>query len=117
MISLDQIQDMARKAARKARERGDLPMSFPLGFDPEDLRHIPYTGTLKFPGYKFVESLFVDASGMGDEDEPAMTFRAFTQYVREHVPYGYCYAISQAGEFQVYIDVYQSPAYCKIARI
>ena len=59
-------------------------------------------------GYKFIENCFVDSSGWGAENEPAMTVEQFTKRIEElvnthEVIYTY---ITNAGQFQVNMGVY-----------
>lgn len=106
MMSPETISYLARKQARAAAKNG----SKPLIIEAEDLpriatviRHIPNIGTYRPRGYKLVETLFVDKSGMGSENEPAMTFTKFCSVVRP----GYAYAIIEEGQFQVVIGEFQ----------
>lgn len=64
--------------------------------------------TMELKGYKFIENLFVDSSGLGQEDEPAMTQSQFMKRINELLnEYGTIYtAISGAGMFQVNLAVY-----------
>ena len=50
-------------------------------------------------GYKKVNEYFVDNSGWGSENEPALTARQFLGKVKQ----GYYYGITDMGQFQVYI--------------
>lgn len=54
-------------------------------------------------GYKETEIYFVDASGFGSENEPALTASQFLAKVKA----GHYYAITNAGQFQVYITEYE----------
>ncbi len=104
------IRDLADQAARKARRDGREPYGF---FDASDVersaRSIPFLGSYVPKGYRLVESLFVDSSGFGTEGEPAMTFPAFIERVAKDVGEGnrYFYGITESGQFQVYIGVYE----------
>ena len=102
MMDLRTIQSMAREAAKEARKNGILP----LEIWPEDLdrgisllHDIPFIGNMRPKGYKKVNEYFVDSSGFGAEDEPALTIRAFLKKLRP----GYAYAVTQAGQLQVYV--------------
>ncbi len=53
-------------------------------------------------GYKIVNTFFVDNSGFGQVGEMALTFSQFLNKVKK----GYCYAIKEVGQFQVYINEY-----------
>jgi hypothetical protein len=54
-------------------------------------------------GYELVNTYFVDNSGFGSEDEPALTFNRFLDKVKG----GYYYGIKEVGQFQVYIVEYK----------
>jgi hypothetical protein len=57
-------------------------------------------------GYELVETYFVDNSGFGASDEPALTFNSFLDKVKT----GYFYGIREVGQFQVYIGEYRKLA-------
>ena len=52
---------------------------------------------------------FVDSSGVGHEDEPALTSDQFLselrQYIRENPDHGF--GLSGVGQFQVYVSAYR----------
>jgi len=50
-------------------------------------------------GYELVETYFVDNSGFGAMDEPALQAGAFLKKVKA----GYYYGITETGQFQIYI--------------
>jgi hypothetical protein len=109
MMSLATIKELSRKAARQAAREHLIP----LMVQAEDLdhieiyiRHIPNLGTYAPEGYVKVDEYFVDKTGLGYEDEPAMTFGAFCKRLKENGP-GYGYAITEEGQFQIYVGVYQ----------
>ena len=54
-------------------------------------------------GYKVTEVYFVDNSGFGSENEPALTASAFLAKVKS----GKYYAITGQGQFQVYVTEYE----------
>lgn len=64
--------------------------------------------TMELKGYKLIEKLFCDSSGLGAEDEPALTAEQLREKLlsiaREH---GTIYtSIIECGQFQVYIGVF-----------
>ena len=63
---------------------------------------------MKSQGYEYIENLFVDSSGFGREDEPAMTIPYFEKYLLSLLEkHGTLYsAITSAGQFQVNIGIY-----------
>lgn len=60
-------------------------------------------GCYKPEGWELREKLFVDSSGWGAEGEPALTIKQFLSRVKA----GLGYAICQAGQFQVYVNVFE----------
>lgn len=65
--------------------------------------------TMELKGYELVKELFVDSSGFGMDDEPALTKNQFTEeltnLLREHEE---LYAtLTGVGQFQVYIGLFR----------
>lgn len=118
------IQALSDEAARKARRGGQLPYGF---FDEAEVDRVEASGRAPLPflgsyvprGYKLVDQLFVDSSGFGCEDEPALTQGQFFARVREHVRDGnrYFYAVTEAGQFQVYVGVYEQRAVRRASKV
>jgi len=54
-------------------------------------------------GYELMQNFFVDNSGFGSDDEPALTFSNFLDKVKA----GYFYGIRDVGQFQVNIGEYR----------
>jgi hypothetical protein len=69
----------------------------------ESIRKIPLLNTKDINGFEFIKSYFVDSSGFGDENEPALTFSNFFKEIKT----GYAYGIIEAGQFQVYIGEFK----------
>jgi hypothetical protein len=61
-------------------------------------------------GYELIQNYFVDNSGFGAEDEPALTFDKFLDKVKA----GFYYGIRDIGQFQVNIGEYKKVARTKI---
>ncbi len=125
MYDLAYIEEMQREAAAIAANNKHEPFML----HPEDvgnikvLRLLPFIGDHLPEGWERVEPdsikpnrtrpfsnmldgvgmLWVDSSGLGREDEPAMTMREFAAWA---VP-NYGYAITVAGQFQVGIGVFR----------
>ena len=109
MMSLSQIHSESRKAAAKAARQGKRPFMV----EAEDLSDwkagkfttlpFPFLGDFVPKGWEVTAEYFVDSSGFGREDEPALTIRQFINKLQV----GHGYAITQAGQFQVYISEYQ----------
>lgn len=102
MMSLETIrrlsQDVAKCAAREGRrplliEQEDLPYVADL------IWHIPNLGSYVPRGFTLTRRLFVDKTGWGADNEPALTF---AQFCRE-ITADRAYAIIEEGEFQVYV--------------
>ncbi len=96
MYSLETIKDMNRKAAKKAV--GRQPWVAAKDGD-ENVKTIPDFGDYRPKDWKLVEEHFVDSSGCGGYDEPALTFNQFLKEVKE----GRGYAIIEQGQFQIYV--------------
>lgn len=65
--------------------------------------------TMEIKGYELVKELFVDSSGLGQEDEPALTKSQFQKEVNALLDAHYkLYAtITRQGQFQVYIGLFK----------
>jgi len=115
MMSLQTIKDLAAQAGREAAKNGKVPYSFwdnqiedmktsiKAGRVPAGIRALPNLGDHVPDGYELEDELFVDATGMGYESEPALTVRAFIDQLRSDRSY----AITQTGQFQVYVGVFK----------
>lgn len=55
---------------------------------------------------EYGETLFVDSSGWGGENEPALTVDQFYDWVRDHGK-GHGFAIVETGQFQVVVGVFK----------
>lgn len=115
MMSLETIRQLAADAGKEAREGGILPVPFwedvikavklqlKNGESPEALRLIPFIGDHVPDGFELVEEHFVDSTGWGHEDEPALTIGQFAEKLRN----GRFYAITQSGQFQIFIGEFR----------
>lgn len=110
--SADAIGDAAESATAAARRVAVKPVQFsaeaieaatenPL----KATRLIPFVGTYVPKGYKLEGELFVDATGLGTDYEPALTLQKFVAKLDPMK----AYAVVQAGQFQVYIGVFNPP--------
>lgn len=106
MMSVAQIRELSAKAARKAARLNKRPFIF----EEEDratmrdhLKAIPNLGDYRPKGWELVETLFVDSSGWGSENEPALTIDQFISRMRS----GLGYAVIEEGQFQVVIGEFQ----------
>lgn len=102
MMSIEQIHSMNDTVTRRAARNGVKPILIEAD---ADVRHIPHLGYRVPRGWRLVEKLFVDSSGFGGADEPAMSQDAFVKYVK--VTPGFGWAIIEAGQFQAYVGRYE----------
>lgn len=111
MMGLDTIIRLNAKQGRKAKARKSKPW-FPASQTeadcPEKLQKIPNIGGYRPKGYTLDHTLFVDKSGFGAENEPALTLRAFKARVSDAFWKGdrFGYAIIEEGQFQVVVGVF-----------
>ena len=119
MMSLQQIAEFSRAAARRTRRLGVVPVTIPIEAivtcsSIADLRaegyKIPFIGDRRPKGFKPLgEPLFVDTSGFGRDDEPALSFRqsilAMRRIVEEHG--SVAWATISHGQFQAYLQAYK----------
>lgn len=106
MMSPETISYLARKQARAAAKNGSKPLIIEAEDLPriaEIIRHIPNIGTYRPRGYSLVDHFLVDNSGMGAEDEPALTFAGLCRRVKA----GMAYAIIETGQFQVVVGEFE----------
>ena len=110
MMDLSTIRNMADKAARKAARDKCVP--YVIHDEAEGERSttfpFPFMGDYCPRGWTLVETLFCDSSGMGGEDEAALSVRQLRTKLLERVKADetYGFAITEAGQFQVYLGVY-----------
>lgn len=106
MMSPEMIRQMARRAAARAAREGKVPFLLEAE-DIADFREgvrfpFPFLGPYVPKGWKKVQEHFVDSSGFGAPGEPALTASQFI----ERLVIGRGYAITEAGQFQVYVAEY-----------
>jgi hypothetical protein len=75
--------------------------------------------TMELRGYRLIKELFVDSSGFGGPEEPALTQNQFTSeltdLLKEH---GSLYAtITNSGQFQVYVGLFKKEGKSKSKKI
>lgn len=115
MMSYSTIQELAREAAERAQEEGTRPLSAKdtlKALEGQSQDRIPFLGDYVPEGLVLdpnVEPYFVDATGRGDEDEPALTRAAFTKIVKRWVQSGepVFFGVIEAGAFQVVVGLYR----------
>jgi hypothetical protein len=113
MMDLATVRYYARKAGSAARREGLEPYQ-PTGLADIDLGNpgfrIPNLGTYVPAGWHRTEAVwFVDKTGWGREDEPALTVPRFVEKLQEyfgiHPEAGY--GLIYEGEFQVYVAAFE----------
>lgn len=108
MMSAQQMNRLADDAAKRAKRNGLKPQR----------DNIPFLGDYVPKGYRRIDApnepremgcvegyLFVDASGWGAPNEPALTQDEFLAY-KEANP-TLLFGITEAGQFQVVVGVYE----------
>jgi len=103
MMDLETIKRLNDVKGREAEQKGKLPLSILDKKDRKLLQKMAFIGNYRPKGFKVVNEYFVDNSGFGAIDEPALSFEQFTGKVKE----GHAYAIVEAGQFQVWIAEFE----------
>ena len=106
MYSPEVIADMSAESAVKARRSHAMPRVF---FDQADRDarpgNIPDFGDYRPKGWEMVEHRLVDSSGMGSENEPALTLRQYKAWLNANPESGF--AIVETGQFQVVVGRFE----------
>jgi hypothetical protein len=110
MMSVEVIIAVNNEIARKAAREGLLPY---VPFSAEEVTSpfsFPNIGSLKPRGWrKTGETWFVDKTGHGFDNEPALTWQQFGRrlagYILRHPSHGF--AIIEEGEFQVVVSAFR----------
>lgn len=115
MIDPRQIKAEAQEATAKAAKAKKHPYVIFNQEEIEDYRDghkpfpFPMIGDYIPPSWERVEELFCDSSGLGSSGEAALTKEQLcaklVKYLGSKDTYGF--AITQAGQFQVYVGVYK----------
>jgi len=102
MYDIEEINHMNKKAEDRARKnRSKLFVAQTNG--DVNVRNAPYIGDYKPEGWRQTDTFFVDSSGMGGQNEPALTLDQLIAEVKE----GYGYALISVGQFQAYIAEFE----------
>ena len=96
MYSLATIKSMNRTAARQAR---GVPPFVARHDGDERVFSCPTWGDRRLKSWYLITTHFVDNSGFGSDNEPALTMTQFLRKVKQ----GRGYAITSTGQFQVYV--------------
>ena len=113
MLSAQTLHDINTTIAVKAAQKGLTPY-VPWNLEEvqehgvDFLRFIPNIGYLELPDWDLVESHLCDKSGLGREDEPALTVGQTLELIEEWTAKGsYGYAIIEEGQFQVVLGIFE----------
>jgi hypothetical protein len=100
MMGLAEIIRLNNKACEKAKKAKLLPYVIKDG-DREKFPPFPFPnfGDYRPKGWELVGEYFVDSSGFGMDDEPALSIDQFLKKLKV----GHGYALIEEGEFQVYV--------------
>jgi hypothetical protein len=101
MYGLEEIKKMNRVATRRAKREGNEPLLAKRDGD-NNVFKCPDLGNYVPKGWHKMRTYFVDSSGFGSENEPALTAGQFLKKVKA----GKGYAIVEEGQFQVHIGEY-----------
>lgn len=108
MMGIETIKQMSREAGERAAQEDMRPYMLDDGeIDTFPPFPFPNLGDHVPDGWEEVERLFVDASGMGADWEPALSVGQFKDALREREGKGYGYAIVEVGQFQIYVGVFE----------
>lgn len=106
MIGIDSIRERNERVAQEAAAKRLTPFVY---FTAEDVKPgfpFPFIGDHRPQGWTLVDDHFVDSSGLGAPDEPALTADQFVQVVKDRIAATdgtVGWALISAGQFQVYV--------------
>ena len=115
MLDYSQVREIADQATRKAKRQHLKPLSI-RKYTGDNFRAFiaktPFLGDYVPEGWEKdgnIEPLFVDKSGFGGDDEPALSLNQLKSKIDNFRLSGdhYGFGIIEEGEFQVYIQVYR----------
>jgi hypothetical protein len=111
MMSLEAIKRMSSEAATVAAATNERPFTYWNAAEVDELEGFPFPflGDFEPPGWREVDRHFVDSSGFGADDEPALSARQFRQVILDRIAEvpGTGWAVVEAGQFQVYVAEFQ----------
>ena len=102
MMGLETIRRMNAAQTVEAETQGVQPYVAISDHD-EGVFGCPTLGDYVPSGWNRVNTLFVDQSGFGMDDEPALSINQFLNKVKK----GFGYGIGETGQFQLYIHVFE----------
>lgn len=118
MMSLATIKAVNREHAQEAARNGRTPFVYfsVVEVDQTDGFPFPFFGDYRPDGWEMVDTHFVDATGWGTEDEPALTVEQFRRVIRDSIGDHAAnretvgWAVIEAGQFQVRVGEFTRPA-------
>ena|SRR5579872_1588999 len=111
MKSLALIERENKQAAREASRKGKKPYVIFEAAEIETMPPFPFPmiGDLRPKGWTLKDTLFVDASGFGADNEAALSVSQLLAKLRElyaeNSSFGY--ALIEVGQFQAYLGVFE----------
>ena len=111
-MDIAEIKTASRDAAILAAAKKKQPY---VPFDEKEIQtsnaieHIPNLGDYRPKGWKLVDKWFCDNSGMGSEDEPALTIAQLNAKMLDKYNEGhtYGYGVIERGQFQIWLGVFK----------
>ncbi len=111
MMGIETIKEMNREAAAEAAQDMRIPFVYAnadevnagVGFP------FPFIGDYEPEGWAEVDRHFVDSSGMGADDEAALSVTQFLKLIDERIKANprVGWAVIDVGQFQVYVGEYE----------
>ncbi len=110
MMDLAYIKELNREAAERASQENLSPFVY---WDESELDQsggfpFPFIGDLEPTGWIEIARHFVDSSGLGGDDEAALSIGQFIDLIRDRITNGPVtgWTIVEVGQFQVYVAEY-----------
>ena len=110
MMGIETIQQQARDAAIESAETNAVPFNYwTMDVDGFETFPFPFLGDYVPDGWEEVDRHFVDSSGYGANDEPALSGSQFREIIktRNALDMATGWAIVQVGQFQVYVGEFR----------
>ncbi len=107
MMGIEHIQAMAEDAGLEAKTRGLEPYVYGYSEEISTPFPFPHLGDYVPEGWELEERHFVDSSGMGDDNEPALTFRQFIKVILDRQEDGPGWAVLEVGQFQLWVGEFR----------
>lgn len=110
MMSIEYILSLAKSVGRQAARVSLQPRTF---FDRADFnenwRDIPNLGNYRATrhGWKLIEYRTVDKTGLGHDNEPALSVGQFKNWIMGYLGKNAGWAIIEEGQFQVVIGRFE----------